>query len=249
MEENGQYCETCKRPLPPKRRHINERAETAISDLRAEGIEPTPDEIVWLDTVCRAFDDPPGGNFLPGGTPVKVGPDIWLWPFTVSSSRWYSIVGEWFAGDDDAWQLWVLAYALANGKRPLHATTYAETRRVVDEWVNGITVDRRQLRKALERVQSDIETSDYEQGNPSKTGDGATEEDIVQMLVAQVGGTPDMWTTDVTLSYAVGQLRKVNAVRAAENGEPLYATDPEIRATRELGWAMICIRRRAKENG
>jgi len=84
----------------------------ALAELEGRGVHPTPDEIVWLNSLAEkqvlpSVEDPPA--FL--SPPIRVGPAL-FYPPTVQALMWLDRYGyEWWEGEDD---LVPVAFALAH---------------------------------------------------------------------------------------------------------------------------------------
>ncbi len=62
-------------------------AEQAIDGLRGEGIEPTPQEVLYIQQLSLDVEAPKSGISLCKGAPVEVG-GATLWPLTIAASMW-----------------------------------------------------------------------------------------------------------------------------------------------------------------
>lgn len=211
-----------------------------IAGLRDEGIEPTADQIVWLDRIARRYDQP-RLDAPAAGEPVQAGDGCWLWPLTIQASRWYARAVQWFDGDAELEGL-TLAFALAHSRTEgvfefmPHAGT-AQSR--IEQWAGQLACTQAELIIAVNRVlhvDEGIPYLDEGESGASVT----TDADIVASLCAQCGGSPEQWERMVCRDYIWTQIRAINAQEGA--GADGSARPEFESVTRDLGWALLAIR-------
>jgi hypothetical protein len=135
--------------------YASQIAESEITAIRAEGIEPTVDEIVWLNDLGRTVENPSGRtDYALAGYPVRCG-DVTLWPFSIASGTWFDDVAC-ALFKTDAMQFWCLAYALANARNPdvewEALNEYDTVRSVVNGWALRCRCTAAELRGAVNRI-------------------------------------------------------------------------------------------------
>lgn len=241
MSENQKTCQKCGQPIPTPEKHLHERAEAAINGLRAEGIDPTLDEVVWLNDVARELDS---GSPLSAGIPYRAGDSLWLWPFTIQGAAWYARVLDWYAEDEDG-AFFALAYALAYGRQSgafYLLQDAVAARKQVDSWkrVLRCTVD-----ELTYAIRGCLSQDDSQIRLPGEEIDGFREPDWgaeIADIIEAVGGTPQQWECEVTRAYFNRQIAAVNRQRMAvmDDDRPSQKINDW---TRKLGRVLILIRR------
>ena len=237
-----------------RKKHLSENAEAEINDLQRQGITLTIDEIIWINDLCRKVEDPDGTRpCLAIGEPAPAG-NAWLWPFTIASSRWFSKNLPLMYDDGEA-ETELLAYALAHGRID-GAFTYLQTRdqilQAVREWLDELTATEDELAWAMKKVLPATDRIELEEDKKEKKESEAAEQwdDIIASLVATCGETPDFWQYGVSSDYALHQLDTWSKHQDAI-GNSKDPNDPYVVATKNLGRAIIAIKRRVKaeQNG
>ncbi len=121
-------------------RQINPYANAELASLRADGVNPTDEEIAWLANLGDRITHPNHRTLNPlvAGAPVVAGCEV-LWPLTNQASWWLDLTAGWFSGEMD---LFGVAYAMAKGRERGAFDSLTTRRAAVDavsEWSNTLT--------------------------------------------------------------------------------------------------------------
>ena len=184
-------------------RKLHDMAAAALADLRSRGIEPTDEEIVELNGI--ATDLVKGGTRqeLARGRPVSVG-GVWLWPLTLSASKWFSDTGCRILDGEFA-----LAYAMAHGRdADLECVNPVE----VLAWGWRLRCTRRELRAAVAEV-----LAQEERDRLPPSDDAPTHGDIVLKLMAANGGDVRQWENYVSFGCVIDLLETMAAQSEADD--------------------------------
>jgi hypothetical protein len=244
-------------------KHLCEHAEAEIRELKAAGITPTLDEIVWINDLSRAVENPNGGEHRHfAGKPSRAG-SVWLWPFTIQARLWYEDALEWFDGDVEL-DFFGLAYALVHGRDPhafLRLDGYQSAKQAIKAFQKQLDCTRAELSAAIVDVipaddeiaalEKKFEAEDRQKRNiAEKKPEAVNWDDLIAELVAATGLPADTWRRDYSQDMV---LRILNIVRrqymamAGGDSKKLDEGDPYIIATRRLGIAIKEIKRRHKK--
>ena len=96
---------------------LHKLAEQTVKDLRRDGIEPTPEEILWLHSAAVEMARPTpcdSSTFL--DFPIICG-NVTLLPLSIGAKEWLRLHADWFDGDDILFQL-AEAFCMAQGRNP-----------------------------------------------------------------------------------------------------------------------------------
>lgn len=212
---------------------LSEAARAEIDTLRADGIDLTPEEVVELNAIGWEIETPEIRRELSRGTPVTVG-GATLRPLTLAGWAWFERVGD-KGSDQDA----ALGYAMAFGGDPAIDTASMAD---VDKWKDGLTCTPRELTCAIAEVIANERGLELP---PAKVND-TTPADIVASVMAECGGTPDVWERHVRIGYLTELLAAVGRSRGGESSGP-SPNDPRVKATAAIMWCAEKIRRSRKE--
>jgi len=134
--------------------HCSKLAADEVATLRSEGIEPTFDEIIWLNELGLAVEEPDGEVCAAlRGSPVRCG-NVILHPFTVASLEWYFRVAA-NHYDTEAGTSLALAFALAHGDSPgvlRDLLTRRDIFNAVNEWKLTCSATLAELTAGVNRV-------------------------------------------------------------------------------------------------
>jgi hypothetical protein len=233
-----------KQSAPDK--HLSELALAEIRDLREKGIEPTLDEVIWLNDLARKVEKPSeGAGSSPYGEPVYVSGGVWLWPWTVQAIQWYRKALKWFDGQEEL-ELYALGYALARGRYEgafddIH--TYHTAKDKLVAWSETLPCTPEELTTAI----SDLLARDNEEmpAAPDTVDDGGDSDwqGVIAQLTAETGTDPDVWNRKVCITYLLRQIQSINRTKRAEGQAP-DPFDPYVLACKALGLAVLAIKRR-----
>jgi len=179
-------------------------AAQEIAELRRDWlIEPTIEEIMWLDKLGRAVEHPTAGERLAQmDRPVKVG-NVYLWPFTAGSSAWWQEYGlPWFDKTRGSIRYYALAFCLAHGRGlqtpivtakgfvkhvisdllsvPERRTLadlidFQEAKAAVKHWSRRLTCGHKELNAAIEEVLPPVFVPEEEKKTPEERAEEETE--------------------------------------------------------------------------
>jgi hypothetical protein len=242
-------------------KHLCELAITEIQELRAAGIEPTLDEVVWINDLAREVDNPYGGeNRRHAGKPSKAG-NVWLWPFTIQARIWYQQAVEWFDGSLEL-QGDALAFALAHGREAgafVHLAGYKSAKKAVCDWKSRLACTDDELSAAiLDVMPMDDELAEIEARfnaeynakhnitEDEKPGKDFDWDESVDLLIATTGLPRDVWMREESEARALSVINVIIKQQLAMAGgkQRLDAGDPYIVAVKRLGLAIREIKRR-----
>lgn len=196
-------------------------AEQAIDGLRGEGIEPTPQEVLYIQQLSLDVEAPKSGISLCKGAPVEIG-GATLWPLTIAASAWYGEMAEasWVA-DSTKMEVYCMAFAMAHGHDPaLPELKGLRARVAVRIWASRLRCTFRELTQAIVdvngdemRVQSDKQKRDADK--PSRV----TESALAQDACALCGGTPDFWERECSMTYVAELVTRGMRLKSALGGK------------------------------
>lgn len=219
---------------------LSSLAEAEIDILRADGINLTPAEIVEINALGWAVENPETRRLLARGAPVEIG-GVYLWPMSLYAQEWFDRVGCHLSGN--VRQAYALAYAMAHGRdagEPL-AIDGRTAEKIVTRWGKSLKCTFGELNVAISQILQQDE--DHEQP-PSETG-GMTVGDFSAFLAATCGGDPDFWERRCAAGYTHVVLSAIVRQNSAEGRKTL--ADPRIKSERALGFAIEKIRKNRKE--
>jgi len=142
---------------------------TTIDKLKADGVDPTVDEIIWLHELCKedifpGCDEPPA-YLVP---PVVLGAgsprELWLWEPTISALTWLEECAEhwWKPGEDLAPAIFSYHYSAPELRTDFRLfCNRRDTVRTVNRWWRALTFTRAELVWAYEQL-SRIHRDGYE---------------------------------------------------------------------------------------
>jgi len=215
---------------------LNGLAEAEIDGLMADGIIPTPAEIVELNALAWAVESPESRRLLSRGIPIECG-CAYLWPLTLYGQEWFDRVGCRLSNPTAA-----LAYAMAkqyDDGEPL-ALDGRAAEKAVKAFGRALRCTVAQLNVAISQVLQQEEEADTP---PSQSG-GMSIGDFSAFLASVAGSTPEFWERRCSAGYTHAVLDAVTRQNTAEGRAS--SSDPRIRAERALGWAVEKIRQSRK---
>jgi len=197
---------------------VSEFAENEIAKLQSDGLTLTTAEIVWLNDLGCAMENPHSRvNPAKAGKPIRTG-NVWLWPITISASEWFFKVAFDHYQTEQG-QTYALGFALANGRRPARFASLRERsqiHRAVNRWALRCGATEAELREAILRVLPETDTPHALPPSEAST-DGAGVSGFLAELEAATGKPADHWTSK-TSEYALRILSAVYAQAAAGFG-------------------------------
>ena len=217
-------------------------AEDELNALEAEGIRPTPQDILAIQALAlEAMGDFDDGLRL-HGAPVAVG-GVVLWPPTIAGCIWRDELESRLAADDYSSRLYILAYALANGHDKDALSVFGkDALKAVWKWARGLTCGLVDLAAAVNEVMADkprvVRHKDKDEADKDKSGPA----EIAEMAMAIFGTNPDIWRYQLGLEEVIAIIRRHNALKRQGNAVEARKTE----ALREMAMYVDEIRKRAK---
>ena len=213
-----------------KHRGLTDYARAEIEELRNEGVTLSDEQIIDINELAWEIESPSKRVSLAKGKPVKCG-NVWLWPLTIHSSAWFSEVSSDWPSSEIA-----LAYAMAHRDAELFTVQEPE----VLSWFKTIKATIEELRVAMAVIIEQGRRDDL----PVKKGEGITIPELAQLMVANHGGTFEMWERQCSIQYVFDFLDTTCKQDEAEAKKTHVQ-----KATMILGRYTQAILKRAKANG
>ena len=214
--------------------------EGEIDGLLAEGITPTPADVVAINAAAWGVRSPHNRMELCKGSPVHVG-GVWLWPLTMEAGDWYRRVGCRLDGLEQE----SLAYAMAHCYAEGEPFVLSGPRKAIKAFVRTIKATPSALTQAISDVLQQMEGVEMPPRDENEHSKTMTEGELSQTLAAMTSIPPDFWERRCSFGYAISMLHTAMQQRN-ESGKPL-PTDPLIQAEIALGWAVEKVRMRHRE--
>ena len=197
---------------------VSEFAEMEIAKLQREGLTLTTAEIVWLNDLGCAMENPHSRvNPAKAGKPVRAG-NVWLWPITISASEWFfKIAYDHYKTEQG--QTYALAFALANGRKPKRTAPLRERsqiHRAVNRWALRCGATDAELREAILRVLPETDTPHFLPPSDASS-DGAGVSGFIAELEAATGKPKAYWLAQSS-DYALRVISAIYAQAAAGVG-------------------------------
>lgn len=213
-------------------------AEAEIEDLQAEGITLTPAEIVKINALAGAVENPESDLQLARGIPVFVG-GVTLWPRTLYALDWYERVG--CKVRPPRLRRFALAYSMAYPRGQLPSS------------INAASLDVREFSKSLRCTARELDVAmmqccddEWEPDLPQRDDDKSMSVgEFSAFLAAATGTGADYWERRCTFTYARSVLCAIVQQNRAD-GTPSNA-DPRIRANLAFDYYEESIRQRHRE--
>lgn len=212
---------------------MSDLARTELKGLRASGIEPTWDQVIWINDLCRKVERP--GILSPAATgkPLTIKGRT-FWPFTIQAAEWYGEVVDQLPEHE---ALIALLYSLEHGRTP-------------NAFTDPNLYDLQQAKKHIKRYSRTLDITLNEavevaglllSSEPAEGADDANQstDDMVAWLVTQTGLDAEYWTCRVCLDHAVNCCRMIDQ----QNSEKVIPRPEYIQAEKALGRALIKIKR------
>jgi len=222
---------------------LSELARYEIEDLIAEGIQPTPDEIVELSGIGWRLETESTRLYLSRGRPVDC-ENVRLWPMMLQARDWYKREGAEMKGREKA----ALGFAMAHcyGGDDVFYLSGDKAEQAVIDWQASVAASEDALTVAISQVLMQEEAPDDPPPLKTETSTKMEYGDLSAQLVTLCGQTPEYWERKCSHEYAMAVFYAV-INHANETGRKLD-THPQIIAQRQMMWAVEQIRKRhAKE--
>jgi hypothetical protein len=215
----------------PLKKALSDLALNELQGLKDDGINPTWDQIVQINDLCRKVETPKLTQVSVTGKPERINGRT-LWPLTLQAGEWYA----WACDElDEANLLIALSYAHEHAREPdAFAELYdvVESGKVLGQYQKGLNVTISELLKAVHTLND----SDVEPVEDSKQVD---REEIIAGLVAKTGIPPDYWKNRVSIDYISSQIDAINDMEGDGNAQKSKYIESE----KALGRALMEIRK------
>lgn len=222
-------------------------AAATIAEFRAQGIEPTIEEIIRLNDAARLLSTA-ARDVSATGIPIVAGDpahDVWLWPTTIQADRWYSRASRWFDGEQ-ALETLALAFAMAHARMSgvfdRLMSSPALSREAVEEWANTLPCTYAELINAISGViEQAAPNAEPIPGVNDDTRKDSSFSSLVALLSDKTGIEQAVWERHVSRDYII---HHVNAIVAQSNAseKKISDSDPLIIAERLVGRVEMAIR-------
>jgi hypothetical protein len=224
-------------------RRVPDIAAAEIARLRADGIDPSDDDIVWLSSLGRRVHCPRG--LTPEAADIRYGVRLSngerLAGLTVAASDWLARWRDmWPEGED----IYPTAFALRSGVDFDELDTASKVVNSVADWRAGLNVSIDELVGAVERMLG-VDSPSPEREEDDEPTDT---ESVIETLVAATGLPAEYWR-DKTWAHVAGVNRGLThwASMIGQYGGDGIDQRESKQALTELAMAIDEIRRR--ENG
>lgn len=190
-------------------------AESAITELRRDGVDPEPDEICWLNHAASVVCSAANADLACLDLPVPCGNRL-LWPLSIGARIWLESVAPWFKGLGDM-EEFLVAFAMQYARNPVilmeHQHSRLKTFWRVATWAAGCSATRAELRAAIARALApedlDLVTISGPQPKRATRVESADYSDVISMLCHFYGQAPDYWLWRASETLCESLLRKV----------------------------------------
>ncbi len=195
-------------------------AEQAIDGLRGEGIEPTPQEVLYIQQLSLDVEAPKSGISLCKGAPVEVG-GATLWPLTIAASMWYGEISEaaW-VGSSMKMEVFCMAFAMAHGHDPALPKLKGWRAKVaVRLWASRLRCTLNELAQAIADVNGDeIRVLSDKQKREANEPSRVSETTLAQDACVLCGGTPEFWERECSMAYVAELVTRGMRLKSALGG-------------------------------
>lgn len=129
--------------------------DSAVAEIRAAGVEPSPIQVVWIYQIAQQEVNPNGNSqqaFF--DAPFSVG-GVWLYPMTAGCRMWMNEYADKFFANNQRDYLYAMGFGLAHAMQPetlLVLTNEIDARRAVRRWSCGLKCSDDALTDAVKRV-------------------------------------------------------------------------------------------------
>jgi len=193
---------------------FHKRTESAIAQLRREDIEPTPEDILWLNHAAGKCIRPCACDELQFINPPCPCGNTLLWPLSIGARIWLERVGKpQLAGTGDLEKLGI-AFAMAHSREPDFLNRYTGcwlTRIAVARWAAGLNATKAEIFDAVARAFSpedvDLVNVEFKGERKNVASDYG---DVLALLCHFIKTDPEFWMWQASESYAAAMLRKIS---------------------------------------
>lgn len=217
---------------------LSDLAAAEIDALIADGIQPTPAEIVHINALAWDIETGETRLALSRGTPVFVG-GVTLWPLTLNAYDWSQRALS--LSSSKWWGTLSLAYAMAHCYDDAHELASVSLRDVarVLSWGARLKCRISELKEAMAQVIKQDETEEIPLDDDAKAfGLG----DLSASLSALTGLPPEQFEKRMAFNHALRIMHFSLKQQAQANGQPQAGT-AAINAERAMGLYLINVRK------
>jgi hypothetical protein len=215
-------------------------AEDHIQDLKKNGVEVTPQEVLEIQRLSLDCEKPDeNGLSLARGTPVMLGDEV-FYPLTLAGQAFVEEVGSTLTEDGD--ELLVVMFAARFGRdRNVIYARGKEAQTLYRQWKRRLRCTIGELLEAAKTLAED--------NSPHVEGDDDKVKDMSLLATALCGGKPEEWETQIALRSVYRLINIVWKQRMATSTSAKH--DPRIEASRRLGRYCLDLlnKRKAASNG
>lgn len=202
-----------------ERQTLNVFAASRLAELRAKGLEPTLDEIIWLHETGRNMSEPPGLGGVALDMPIPCG-NVTLRRLSIGSLCWWTECGATWFPLGHPLESYILAFVAAHSRSPevfQACTDYDTTEKRIRTWMAGLSCTSDQLAQAVA-----LALRPYQDSPPTVEQAPVIWTDLVADLQAAYGETFSAWVWEHSQELAVAYSRRL----AAREGRPVTNNDP-----------------------
>lgn len=214
---------------------LNELARVELESLSNQGIQPTFDEVIEINALAWAVQQPSHTRLLSRGRPVPCG-GKWLWPLTLNAIDWLEYNG-FNATISSPAVGYAMCYSRSEGDELNYTGREAEEK--VKKWYNSLVATKDEFINALEQVDAQDVFYDLP---PDFDNKPMTLGDFSALLSVNCGQGAEFWERRCSVAYARACLATVICQNRADD-KPCDQ-DPRLEAERALGFAIEKIRAR-----
>ena len=218
---------------------LTDLALQEIASLQDDGVILQPIDIIRIHRLSQEVETPETQRQLARGIPVPLG-KFFLYPITLAASAFLE-ASEPYCKEQN--QPYLLAYAMAHGsdETAMQATGKQAVKNAI-KWAKRLPVPVREMTLAIETVMGEEIPID----DPRAKKNGMSAGELSSTLCALVGGSPEIWERQCSISYCCEVLRCIMMQNQVENKPSI--NDPRIIAERRLGLYIEGLRKRHKKN-
>ncbi len=224
---------------------LSGHAQARISQLEAEGIRLTPDEIVRINALSWAVTSPGTRMGLSRGVPVFLC-GIPLWPLTLQAQDWYERIG--CRQKTERRRKLALAFAAAHCYRDtavFDAIGPEQASGAVKDWARSLHCRMATLEEALSQIIQQDET-EYVPPIPGSDKGGIDPGNMALMLSAMTGRPAAEYEQEMSASSVIRMTYYAMMMQDRADQKPT-ATGPECDALRALEYYISEIRESRKD--
>lgn len=195
--------------LKPSTTALSELALNELQNLQSEGLNPTWEQVVKVNDLCRKIESPKLAIVTATGKP-EILQGRKFWPLTLAAAEWYTWA---FSELDDIQLAFALLYAHEHAREDVFADMYDPeyAAKRLSEYKKTLTFT---MSEAL------LLLGQLHEGEESKeSGKKTDQEELIACIVAKTGIPPEYWKHRVSIDYVIKQIDAINAIDGDANGQ------------------------------